>query len=133
MLTLWSDMDRLFNIINNCDHRFAASQPKFRMNLQDNGDNLEFVAELPGVSDKDMNLEIHNDTLTLSAKREVKRNKENTFYLTERGSWNIRKSISLPMAVEIENTKAVLKDGILRVTMPKAQNNRPQQIAINCN
>jgi HSP20 family protein len=101
------------------------------MNLQDKGDNLEFVAELPGVCDKDINLEIHNDTLTLSAKREVTHDKENTIYLGERGSWNIQRSISLPVAVEVENTNATLKNGILRVTLPKAASSRPQKIAIH--
>jgi HSP20 family protein len=131
MFTLWSDMDRLFNILNDRDYRYAAAQPKFRMNLQDKGDNLEFVAELPGVCDKDINLEIHNDTLTLSAKREVTHDKENTIYLGERGSWNIQRSISLPVAVEVENTNATLKNGILRVTLPKAASSRPQKIAIH--
>ena len=131
MFTLWSDMDRLFNILNDRDYRYAASQPKFRMNLQDKGENLEFVAELPGVSEKDINLEIHNETLTLSAKREVSHEKENTIYLGERGSWNIQRSISLPVAVEVENTNATLKNGILHVTLPKAASSRPQTIAIH--
>jgi len=131
MFTLWSDMDRLFNILNDRDYRYAASQPKFRMNLQDKGENLEFVAELPGVSEKDINLEIHNETLTLSAKRDVTHEKDNTLYLAERGSWNIQRSISLPVAVEVENTNATLKNGILRVTLPKAASSRPQKILIN--
>jgi HSP20 family protein len=131
MFTLWSDMDRLFNILNDRDYRYAASQPKFRMNLQDKGENLEFVAELPGVSEKDINLEIHNETLTLSAKREVSHEKENTIYLGERGSWNIQRSISLPVAVEVENTNATLKNGILHVTLPKAASSRPKTIAIH--
>jgi len=131
MFTLWSDMDRLFNILNDQDDRYAASQPKFRMNLQDKGENLEFVAELPGVSEKDINLEIHNETLTLSAKRDVTHEKDNTLYLAERGSWNIQRSISLPVAVEVENTNATLKNGILRVTLPKAASSRPQKILIN--
>lgn len=131
MFTLWSDMDRLFNILNDRDYRYAASQPKFRMNLQDKGENLEFVAELPGVSEKDINLEIHDETLTLSAKRDVTHEKDNTLYLAERGSWNIQRSISLPVAVEVENTNATLKNGILRVTLPKAASSRPQKILIN--
>lgn len=131
MYTLWNDFDRLFNILNDRDYRCAAPQPKFRMNLQDKGESLEFVAELPGVSDKDMNLEIHNDTLTLSAKRTVSHDKDNAVFLKERGSWDIQRSISLPVPVEVENAKAVLKDGVLRVTLPKVAASRPQKIMIN--
>ena len=130
MFTLWSDMDRLFNILNDRDYRYTASQPKFRMNLQDTGANIEFVAELPGVSENDIQLEIHNETLTLSAKREVMHDKDHTIYLGERGSWNIQRSVSLPVAVEAENTHATLKNGILHVTLPKAASSRPQKIAI---
>ena len=133
MFTLWSDMDRLFNIFNDndCRCRVSKCRPKFRMNLTDKGDNLEFIAELPGVSDKDVSLEIHNDTLTLSANRKLDQDKENVLYSSERGAWNIKRSISLPTAVEVENAKAVFKDGILRVTLPKAACNRPQRIAVN--
>ena len=79
MFTLWSDIDRLFN------HPFAdwmfnenalrSAEESFlglnRMNLTDKGENLLFVAELPGVSQDDINLSIHEDTLTLSAKRNI--------------------------------------------------------------
>ncbi len=133
MFTLWSDMDRLFNILNDRDYRYAAAQksPKFRMNLLDKGENIEFVAELPGLSDKDITLEVHNETLTLSAKRDIQHNKENNIYLAERSSWDIKRSISLPLPIDVDKAKASFKDGVLRVTLPKAPSSRPQQIAIN--
>jgi HSP20 family protein len=131
MYTLWNDFDRLFNFFNGCDYRCNAPQQSYRMNLQDQGDNLEFVAELPGVEDKDINLEIHDDTLKLSAKRNIEHGKNNDIYMTERKSWDLQRSITLPVQVESDNTKAVLKNGILRVTMPKAAASRPQKIQIN--
>ena len=131
MFTLWSDMDRLFNLLNDRDYRYAETvSQRFQMNLQDKGDHLEFIAELPGVAEKDMNLEGHNDTLNLSAKREVEHSNDNKLYLSERGSWNIQKSVSLPTPVEVDKAKATLKDGILRVELPKSPNSRPHQIQI---
>jgi HSP20 family protein len=102
-----------------------------RMNLIDRGENLEFVAELPGGKEKDMNLTVHNDTLTLSAKREVSHDKENRIYLAERGNFDIQRSIGLPARVDAEKAKASFKNGILRVILPKAPENQPKQIAIN--
>lgn len=140
MFTLWSDIDRLFNrsfadMLNDQMMRkfdgtdaYAGSQ---RMNLMDKGENLEFVAELPGVEEKDMNLTVHNDTLTLSAKRTVTHDKENRIYLAERSSCEIQRSIALPARVDAEKTTATLKNGVLRVVMPKAPENQPKQIAIN--
>ena len=74
---------------------------------------------------------VHNDTLTLSAKRTVSHEKDNTLYLAERGNYDVRRSIALPSRVETDKTKATFKNGVLRVILPKAPENQPKQIAIN--
>ena len=140
MFTLWSDMDRLFNRsfsdmfgdrmmrrFEDCDSCAGA----YRMNLLDRGENLEFVAELPGVEEKDMNLTVHDDTLTLSAKRTVSRDKENRIYLAERGNYDVQRSIGLPSRVDVNKAKASFKNGVLRVVLPKSPESQPKQIAIN--
>ena len=140
MFTLWSDIDRLFNRsfadmfndrmmqrFENCD----ACAGAYRMNLLDRGENLEFVAELPGVEEKDMNLTIHDDTLTLSAKRTVSRDKENRIYLAERDNYDVQRSIGLPSKVDVNKAKANFKNGVLRVVLPKSPESQPKQIAIN--
>lgn len=141
MFTLWSDIDRLFNrsfadMLDGRmmrrfeeDNAFTGAQ---RMNLIDKGENLEFVAELPGVNEKDMNLIVHNDTLTLSAKRTVEHPKENSLYLAERGNYEVQRSIALPSRVDADKAAASFKNGILRVVLPKAPENQPKQIAISC-
>ena len=135
MYTLWSDIDRLFN------HSFSDfwdREPERdsmtglnRMNLIDKGDSFEFVAELPGVEEKDVNLTVHNGTLNLSAKREIPRKKEDGYYMIERGAFDIQRSIGLPSAVNAAETKASFKNGVLRVILPKAPEAQPKQIAIN--
>lgn len=140
MYTLWSDFDRLLN--NSLENWFVdprllrrafaeEATGTSRMNLLDKGENLEFVAELPGVEEKDMNLSVHNDTLTLKAKRTVTHNKENSIYLAERGNYDMQKSIALPVRVEAEKAKATFKNGILDVVLPKAAESKPRQISIN--
>lgn len=140
MFTLWSDIDRLFNhsfadmFNDRMMHRFEnceACAGAYGMNLLDRGENLEFVAELPGVEEKDMNLTVHNDTLTLSAKRNISRDKENRIYLAERGNYDVQRSIGLPVRVDANKATANFKNGILRVILPKAPENQPKQIAIN--
>ena len=78
-----------------------------------------------------MNLTVHNDTLTLSAKRTIARSKDNTIYLAERSNYDILRSIALPARVDADKTTATFKNGILRVILPKAPENQPKQIAIN--
>lgn len=136
MFTLWSDIDRLFNqsfadwMLNSRTDADVCSGI-YRMNLVDKGDALYFVAELPGVEEKDMNLSVHQDTLTISAKRNVQYEKENTVYLSERGDYDIQRSIALPVHVDAANAKATLKNGILTVVLPKLPESKPQQITVN--
>ncbi len=119
--------DRMIKHIDNTNAFIGLN----RMNLIDKGASLEFVAELPGVDEKDMNLTVHNDTLTLSAKRNITRSKDNIIYLTERGNYDVRRSIVLPSRIDAEKTTASFKNGILRVALPKAPESQPKQIAIN--
>ncbi len=140
MFTLWSDIDRLINhsfadmlndrILRHLDDNDICIGTH-RMNLLDKGDNLEFIAELPGVEEKDMNLSVHNDTLTLSAKRTVSHPKENTLYRAERNCYEVQKSIALSSRIDADKATATFKNGILHVTLPKAPENQPKQISIN--
>ena len=135
MFTLWSDIDRLFNRSfadwMNRDRPYREGFGNLRMNLIDAGENLEFMAEVPGVEEKDMDLSVHNDTLTLSAKRTIIRDKDQTIYRAERGDYDICRSIALPARVEADKSVATLKNGILHVILPKAPESKPKQIAIN--
>lgn len=139
MFTLWSDIDRLFNhsfgnLLNDrmyarfADDAFYGAQ---RMNLIDKGDSLKFAAELPGVDEKDIDLSIHEDTLTLSAKRNIEHDKDHTIYLSERENYNIRRSVALPVRVDASKAKATFKNGLLSVDLPKVPESKPHQIAIN--
>jgi HSP20 family protein len=138
MFTLWSDIDRLFNrsladwMQDERAFREDCLYGAYRMNLIDKGDNLEFIAELPGVEEKDMNLSVHNDTLTLSAKRAVKYDEGDTLYLSERGNYDVKRSIALPVRVDADKSTASLKNGVLRVVLPKSPESQPKQIAISC-
>ena len=137
MFTLWSDIDRLFNrsldwilerpFREDTDAVYGLQ----RMNLMDKGENLEFIVELPGVEEKDMNLTVHNDTLTLSAKRTIEHKEGDALYLSERSNYDIKRSIALPVRVEADKASASLKNGVLKVVLPKVPESQPKQIAIN--
>ena len=137
MFTLWSDIDRLFNrSLSDWMLNSRADDEAFRgfhrMNLIDSGDALKFIAELPGVADKDMNLSVHQDTLTLSAKRNISHEKDNTVYLSERENYDVQRRIARPVHVDAAKAKATLKNGLLTVILPKVPESKPQQIAIHC-
>lgn len=89
------------------------------------------VAELPGVKREDIRITVHEGILNLSAERKGVSLPEDARWLrNEIPSGRVARSIALPHAVETDRITAELKDGILRVVLPKAASARPKEIAI---
>lgn len=140
MLTLWSDMDQalwnrsLANLLGYERPRNPIKDDVFvgvsRMNLIDRGSHLEFVAELAGVGEKDIDLDVRHDSLSLKASRKAENGAKRTLHLHERSDFEVQRSISLPVNVSPQEATARFKDGILRVTLPKAPESKPRKIQI---
>lgn len=76
--------------------------------------------EIPGVDEKDVKLELSNDTLTIHGqKRQEKEDKEKNYYRVERSYGSFRRVLSLPEDADQDAIKAKFKKGILTVTMPR--------------
>ncbi|HKB56196.1 MAG TPA: Hsp20/alpha crystallin family protein [Lacunisphaera sp.] len=90
------------------------------VSLHEDKDNLQVIAELPGVARDDVNVELTDDVLSLSATR---KQGEQTF--------TFEHSFTLPYAVQAEKIAAELKDGVLRLTLPKAEAVKPRKITIS--
>lgn len=142
MFTLWSDMDRVLfggypfgRYRNRHNYRNSDKNELFvsnnRMNLRDMGEHFEFVAELPGVKEEDLDLTVHASRLILRAKRTLTYEEESTLMLSERKDYDVQRSVSLPVNVDTSQVSALLKDGILRVKLPKSPEHQPRKIAIN--
>ena len=83
------------------------------------------TAELPGVEQDDVDITITDDVLTLKGeKKEEKEVKEKNYHRFQR-------SISLPAGVQADKAKAIYKDGVLHITLPKAEEAKPKQIKID--
>ncbi len=92
--------------------------------MHEDKDSLQVTAELPGVARDDVNVELTDDVLSLSATRKVTgADGEQTV--------SFARSFSLPYAVQADKIAAELKDGVLRLTLPKAETAKPRKIAIN--
>lgn len=90
------------------------------VSMQEDQDNLRVSAELPGVSRDDINVELLDDTLSLTATR---KQGEQTV--------SFERSLSLPYAVQAEKVAASYENGILRLTLPKAEAVKPRKIAVS--
>src|SRR5437762_11355616 len=102
------------------------------LDLYQNNDNVVAVVELPGMRKEDIEISLHDGTLTISGerKRESGSNGDNA-ERTERYVGAFRRSIALPTQVDANKVSATYRDGILTVTLPKAEEVKPKQIQVS--
>jgi HSP20 family protein len=102
------------------------------LDLYQSNDNVVAVAELPGMRKEDIEISLHDGTLTISGerKRESSSNGEQA-ERTERYIGRFRRSIALPTRVDAGKVSATYRDGILTVTLPKAEEAKPKQIQVS--
>ena len=94
----------------------------FRVDILDREKELMVRAELPGVEKDDIEVTIAGDRLTIEAEREFEEEeKKDSFYRHELGYGELRRTIGLPVEIDVEHIEAELKDGILSVVLPKVQ------------
>lgn len=142
MLTLWGDFDQSWNSV--MDRFFEQFDPAFsrgvdprspaRHALLDQGDKFVFVADLPGFLEKDLKITATGETLTVEGERKPLELQGYAAHRRERaGTANtlrISRSFALPARVQTEAVNAVLKDGVLQVTLPKAVEVKPRAIEV---
>lgn len=88
-------------------------------------------ADLPGMSKQDMHISVENNRLTISGERKSeKSDKERNFHRIERTYGSFCRSFSLPATVLADRVEASYKDGVLEVTVPKAEEVKPREIDI---
>jgi HSP20 family protein len=128
-----TQMNRLLN-------QFFGYSPTFGMpdetwvpaaDMFETRDEVVVAVELPGLSEKDINLSITGDTLIIRGeRREPESSDENTPYRRERWYGKFQRSFLLPTLVETDRIKATYRDGVLTVSLPKAEEIRPREIKI---
>jgi HSP20 family protein len=95
-------------------------------------DNLLVKAELPGLRKEDIEISLQDGYLSLSGERKQEEKREDAcVYRSERWQGRFHRSISLPCRVEAEKIKATYNEGVLTVTLPKAEEAKPKQIPIS--
>lgn len=88
-------------------------------------------ADVPGVSEADLDISLHDGVLTISGKREAEEKKEeDTYYLYERSYGSFSRSFSLPEKADAEAVDAALNEGVLQVTIAKREDTKPKKIAL---
>ena len=108
---------------------FTGWSPAF--DLYESGDHLTAVVELPGMRKEDIDISMHDGTLTVSGERKRESANGEKAQRTERYVGTFRRSIALPTHVDASKVSATYQDGILKVTLPKAEEAKPKQIKVS--
>ena len=93
--------------------------------------NLVVEAHLPNFEQKDVNIELENDTLTISAERHEKEQDKGKQYVVRESSSSFYRRITLPKQADADKIEAQLDDGVLRVSIPMLKLPEPKKIAIS--
>lgn len=100
------------------------------LEVVDKTDEVLIVAELPGVNKDDVEITVLGDTLTIAGEKKLPAEKDVTYIRHERPHGRFRRLVDLPYAVDQNKVAATYKDGILTITLPKAEEAKPRQITV---
>jgi HSP20 family protein len=101
------------------------------MNVWAYEDGAVVTAELPGVNTEDIDISVVGDTLTLTGSRQPDELKEDeTYHRRERGYGRFTRAFQLPFPVESDKVEAIFEKGVLHISLPRAEADKPKKIAI---
>jgi len=101
------------------------------LDLTEDTENYYLRAELPGLKGEDLNIQATDNNISISGERKLPEENENArFHRRERDSGRFSRAVTLPGKIDNDKISANISDGILTVTVPKADSARPKQIQI---
>jgi HSP20 family protein len=139
---LWSELERFgsfrdpwkeFERMSSALSRMAAS-PGYDfpgVNVWTSADKAVVTTELPGMKSADIDISVEDDTLTIRGKRTVEELKpDEAYHRRERWGGQFTKSVALPFRVDADKIEAKYQKGILILTMPRSESDKPKKISI---
>jgi len=102
------------------------------VDIQETENELVLKADLPGIEEKDIDVHIENNTLTIRGERKFEKQvNEDNYLRVERSYGSFSRSFSLPNTINTEAINAEYKNGVLTVQMPKRAESKPKQVKVN--
>jgi HSP20 family protein len=102
------------------------------LDLYEDKDNLYVKVELPGMKREDIDVSLHEGSLSIAGERKSEQKHEDAeVYRAERFFGRFQRTVALPTPVASEKVKAQYKDGVLNITLPKTEEAKPKHIDVN--
>jgi len=104
------------------------------LDVAEKGDVFTVKASLPGISPDDLNVTLEDNVLTIQGEtKEDETIEENSYHIRERRYGSFSRSVRFPVPVEGDNVEAAYENGVLTLTIPKAEAVKPKRIAVKAN
>lgn len=142
MLTGWTDFDRAFSSLDELRRRMEqffeeVDIERFRplplwphTNLTDTGECLVLEAEVPGCTERDIEISVTQEGLTLKGVRRAQAPEGYSVLRRERRDLEFSRSFELPRKIDPERVEATVRDGLLCVKLPKSHEAQPKRIEV---
>jgi HSP20 family protein len=131
LISLREAMDRLFEESFVRPTSLLPTVTGFSMDMYETDDAVVVEAVLPGVRPEDVDVSVTGDTLTIKAEvKEEKEEKGRTYYFREIRRGSVSRSEQLPVPVVADKAKAEYRNGVLRLTLPKAEEAKKKTIKV---
>jgi len=128
-LSVFDDMDRVFRSL--FDEDFYSNGSRLKVDVREEDASYVLEAELPGVSENDIDVKVEDDLLHISTKKEEKKEQKSEGYLLkERKSSSYHRSFVLPKEVDRGKIDANFANGLLTLSIPKVEAAKPRQIEV---
>jgi HSP20 family protein len=135
--TMQNEMNRLFNTFFDAPSPGNGGQGTLRrwipaMDVVETDDHFVLRADLPGLTESDVNIELDDNVLTISGERKVEHEQRNEgYYRVERASGSFSRSLTLPEGVDADGIQANFDSGVLEVRIPKPEQHKPRKVQIS--
>ncbi|MEJ2510837.1 MAG: Hsp20/alpha crystallin family protein [Anaerolineales bacterium] len=135
-LSIWGELDRMQREMNRLFNNYSPSNPRSApsypaINIWANEDSQIITAEMPGIEASEIDIDVTADSLTISGERNPDTTSNGkSYHRRERDFGMFSRTIQLPFMVDTNKVKAKFTDGILHITLPRAEADKPKKITI---
>jgi HSP20 family protein len=129
--SLQDEMNRMFSDFFGEASEGGMATVAPAVDLIDTADTLKINVELPGIRKEDVEISLKDDLLTIRGeKKEEKEQKGENRYYMERTYGTFSRTLNLPAKIKADKVKAAYKDGVLEITLPKAEEEKAREIQV---
>jgi HSP20 family protein len=145
-LSTWQNLEQLSGLRDEIERLFESPLTELArasqlfsgwtpaLDVHEEKDDIVVRVELPGMKKEDIELSLHDGSLSISGERKSEKKFEDTeVYRAERFVGRFQRTVALPAPVAADRVKAQYKDGVLTVTLPKTEEAKPKQIDVQVN